>query len=328
ELAQRLQLEGWVSEHLTEIQDLVIVPDHILGYVPFAALPFTEPESEPVKDLRDFKHSKHFKHFKYFGDRFRLRILPDCQSRPQGSQATTSASASNLSIVEDTTGTLVLSRHTSQTLVQRHQIPDACYLRATTATVENYQTLFKQARTLYANHLVQVNLDTPLNTQIQCIDGTVSFAQLLTWRCSNLSRIVFPYCQSVFKQFESLKYRLSFVNSLLRIGAQEVVCPLWFLDNVAVSLICLFWDQLAQTENSGTENSATALHQAQVRLRTLTGQELSEQYRPEIETSLSQSANHQKVNDQRTLLVWLCQQDYPFAHPYYWAGFVVYGWGD
>ncbi|NJO46737.1 MAG: CHAT domain-containing protein [Oscillatoriales cyanobacterium RM2_1_1] len=87
----------------------------------------------------------------------------------------------------------------------------------------------------------------------------------------------------------------------------------------------LFFDHFAQSEAA-----PIALRQAQAKLRNLTGKEFAEQYRPELEAYLNRiqaETNQQKVNDQRTLLIWLGQQDYPFASPYYWAGFSLYGSG-
>jgi hypothetical protein len=35
--------------------------------------------------------------------------------------------------------------------------------------------------------------------------------------------------------------------------------------------------------------------------------------------------NQDKIREMSDHLAWLCQQDYPFINPYYWAGFVSQG---
>ncbi len=57
-----------------------------------------------------------------------------------------------------------------------------------------------------------------------------------------------------------------------------------------------------------------ALQKAQFQLRTLTGKQLEEEYKAELDNYLS------KEDSQK-----LFKQELPFESPYYWAGFVSQG---
>ncbi|NJO46736.1 MAG: tetratricopeptide repeat protein [Oscillatoriales cyanobacterium RM2_1_1] len=223
DLAQLLKLDQLIAGFLRDIQDLIIVPDQNLSHVPFGALPVTDEDS-----------------FKYLGDRFALRILPSCQMAPLTPQPSAIPVESTVEspvespvepiiepvgIIADGTGELVLSSYGSEKLAQSYPGIGSAYLQADQGTLEDYEALMQRVHTLYGNHPVEVNLEIPAESFIRLTNQTISLAQILTWRCPKLFRIVLPYCQSTFQALDSWKYPLSMVNALLQIGAQELVYP-------------------------------------------------------------------------------------------------------
>ena len=96
------------------------------------------------------------------------------------------------------------------------------------------------------------------------------------------------------------------------------------MDDLATALFCILYYQEKQ-ENSRSQ----ALREAQFKLRTLTGDELSAKYKRQLEDYFEQQqkGEHQAeiVKNVRLRLDWLCRQELPFVSPYNWAGFVSQG---
>lgn len=333
QLVARLQLDQLITQHLAGITSLIIVPDQNLSAIPFAALPLESPASTPQSSTPQ-----------YWSDRFGIRVLPHCRvSRSTLSDSTEASSSTSpalnpVGIIEDATGELVLSGFLGAQLARNHQIDPTAYLKFNQPmTAEVYQAAMQQSRTLYADHGMKTCLDSPLDSQIPLTKNSLTLPEILTWRCPKLSRIIFFYNQPAFYQSETINNELDGVSALLQIGTQELILPLWFLDGVATPLLGLILNQVLEKTTELTDDPwveqmtlPQALNQAQQQLRQLTGQELAEHYQPDIErylTLVQTNDNQQQINDQRTLLAWLCQQSYPFANPYYWAAWVTYGLG-
>ncbi|NER06685.1 MAG: CHAT domain-containing protein [Okeania sp. SIO3C4] len=118
---------------------------------------------------------------------------------------------------------------------------------------------------------------------------------------------------------------LTIAAGFLSAGAQSVVSTLWAVDDFATALFCLFYYEYRQNPEY---TRPQALHQAQTDLRNLTGKQLNDKYRQQLEAHLQNietEENKKRVGQMKFNLALLCDEDYPFINPYYWAGFVSGG---
>lgn len=81
-------------------------------------------------------------------------------------------------------------------------------------------------------------------------------------------------------------------------------------EDLSTALFCVFYYQNIRQILTRSE----ALQKAPVQLRTLTGKQLEEKYKAELDNYLSKEKSKE-----------LFKQELPFSSPYYWAGFVSQG---
>ncbi|NET44721.1 CHAT domain-containing protein [Okeania sp. SIO2B3] len=99
----------------------------------------------------------------------------------------------------------------------------------------------------------------------------------------------------------------------------------WAVDDFATALFCLFYYQHRQNPEY---TRPQALHKAQTDWRNLTGKQLNDMYRQQLEAHLQNietEENKKRVGQMKFNLALLCDEEYPFINPYYWAGFVSGG---
>lgn len=102
-----------------------------------------------------------------------------------------------------------------------------------------------------------------------------------------------------------------------------MVSTLWAVDDLATALFCILHYQ-EKHDNSRSQ----ALRKAQFKLRTLTGDELSDKYKQQLEYYFEQQKGARQaeiVKNVRLRLDLLCREALPFVSPHYWAGFVSQG---
>ncbi|MEG4942961.1 CHAT domain-containing protein [Microcoleus sp. F4-D5] len=103
----------------------------------------------------------------------------------------------------------------------------------------------------------------------------------------------------------------------------KAVSILGDVDDLATALFCILYDREKQ-HNSRSE----ALRKAQVKLRNLTGDELSGRYKRQLEDYFEQQKGEQQaelIKNVGLRLDLLCRETLPFVSPHYWAGFVSQG---
>ncbi|MGB3187811.1 MAG: CHAT domain-containing protein, partial [Limnoraphis sp.] len=335
ELSERLQLKSLVDEHLTGIEELIIVPHLSLHQMPFAALPIepkpTTPElsdeiNSPSGEFYQEETTREFtitprtsqpktpvkvtpKPSEYLGDRFRLRVVPSCQILNFCYRRDPISSA-KMGIVENATGDLVFTEYECKILSQLYQVPDSQRLYYQNATFENYQNLIKNVQFIHSSHHASSRLDNPLDSKLTLYQGEVTLSHLLTWRLPELSDVFLSCCETHFTRTQITDDTLTLAAGFLCAGARSVVCTLWSVNDLSTALFCLFYYQNIQQNLTRSE----ALQKAQVQLRTLTGKQLKEQYKAELDNYLS-TEDSQKLFNKKL----------PFESPYYWAGFVSQG---
>lgn len=118
-------------------------------------------------------------------------------------------------------------------------------------------------------------------------------------------------------------------SGFLLAGSPSVVSSLWKVDDLSTSFLMIkLYDNLIKLNKLEAGNIALALNQAQKWLRNLDIEELDkflEQYKVQIEQTLSQLRVGQCLRFQESLKLIKQRQPLPFVNPYYWAGFTASG---
>ena len=287
ELANRLQINQLISQHLNGIKELIIIPHLYLHQIPFAALPLNNspiPHSNTASDrTRGLKPlSKPTltpakippqKQPEYLSDKFRLRIVPSsqilnfCHQRGNIKPAT-------MGIVENATGDLVFTGYECETLATMHQIDKNSRLEYEQATIGNYHNLLNQVQVLHSSHHASADLNNSLESKLHLFDGDINLGRVFTWRFTDLAEVFLSCCETNLTFTQITDDPLSIASGFLCAGARNVVSTLWAVDDLATALFCILYYQEKQ-DNSRSE----ALRKAQFKLRNLTGDELSGKYK-------------------------------------------------
>ncbi|NEQ86942.1 MAG: CHAT domain-containing protein, partial [Moorea sp. SIO2I5] len=250
-------------------------------------------------------------------------------------------------IVEDTTEDLPFTSFECKTLAEMYDVPAEQRLQGRNATVKSYQTLAQQVHIFHSSHHAKSNFMEPLKSELRLGDGSLTLGQLLTpgWRMPNLSEVFASACEGNFTVTKLTDDLLSLATGFLCAGARSVVSTQWSVDDLASALLAIFY---YHGRRSGM-SCCQALQQGQIKLRKLTGKEFADNYQPQLREHLEQKlteANTAKQNakdqgDQEEFDKWvkivdkfeiqgkrlesLSKEDFPFGHPFYWAGFVSQG---
>jgi len=282
----------------------------------------------------------------YLSDRFRIRLIPSCQilhychQRPpiEGQQ---------MGIVEDATEDLPFTNFECETLAQIYEVPPEQRLQGRNATVKSYQKLAQQVQILHSSHHAKSNPMQPLESQLSLGDGSLTLGQLLTpsWRMPNLSEVFACACEVNFTVTKVTDDLLTLATGFLCAGARSVVSTQWSVEDLASALLAIFY---YKNRESGMSRSQ-ALQQGQIKLRNLTGEDFAQNYQAKLNSHLRQKLEEvntvkqkaqaegdkagydkwftiaKKLEGQQQSLQSLGKKDFPFAHPFYWAGFVSHG---
>jgi len=341
ELAQALRLNDLIAQHLLGISELIIVPHLALHQIPFAAL--------PIKDSQ------------YLGDKFLIRYIPSCQVLEFCHQRPSAGSHLNYGTVEDATEDLPYACFEGEQLTALYNIPANQRLKGRQqAIVSNYRKLVQKVQVLHSSHHAQSRLDNPLESALILGDGCITLGELMTpaWRLPQLSDVFLSCCETGLGVPEITDDILTISTAFLCAGARSVISTLWAVDDLATALFSIFYYQHRQQGNNRLES----IRQAQVDLRTLTGETLATDYKPQLSSLLKQKFKetdalrkeaqkerdahthnsqlyHQwdteyKQRDQIGKLIYqatknlesFCRESKPFSHPFYWAAFTCSGW--
>jgi len=280
----------------------------------------------------------------YFGDLFRLRVVPSCQilqycRERQPLEKSPSLGAGEchsplrvgmfgeMGIVEDATPTrpLPFTRYECETLARTYGIPTQHRLQGNAATIAAYKQLLGRVRRLHSSHHGSANLDKSLQCALALADGNLTLGQLLSpdWRFPDLEEVFASYCEGNLGKLEIADDWLTLATGFLCAGARSVISTQWSVEDLASALFALLY---YKSRNEGYR-PCDAVGQAQRQLRQLSGADLKP-YRPEVEAFLQQQFGGDSEAYRQAVARFLgCCTDEgaPFAHPYYWAGFVAQG---
>lgn len=336
ELANRLQINRLISQHLKGIKELIIIPHLYLHQIPFAALPLNDvpiPQSDTAYGQaripkRQTPRSKTESQTspqqqpEYLSDKFRIRIVPSCQILNFCHQRGNLKPAT-MGIVEYDTGDLVFTGYECETLATMHQVDRNSRLQYKQATIGNYQDLLDRVQVLHSSHHASADLNNSLESKLHLSDGDINLGRVFTWRFKDLAEVFLSCCETNLTLTHITDDPLSIASGFLCAGARNVVSTLWAVDDLATALFCILYYQEKQ-DNSRSQ----ALRTAQFKLRTLTGDELSGKYKRHLEDYFEQQKGEQQaeiVKNVRLRLDLLCRETLPFVSPHYWAGFVSQG---
>ncbi|WP_199245337.1 CHAT domain-containing protein [[Phormidium] sp. ETS-05] len=337
EIAQRLQLNQLIAEHLTGIKELIIIPHLNLHQIPFAALPLnnipipqsntasdkTRGSSLDMSDNLDTSAELPPQQPEYLSDKFRLRIVPSCQILNYCHQRGTQKPAI-MGIVENATGDLVFTGYECQTLATMHNVDENYRLQYQKATISNYQNLLHEVNVLHSSHHAASNLNNSLESKLLLSDGDINLGRLFTWRFLQLAEVFLSCCETNLTLTPITDDPLSIAAGFVCAGARHVVSTLWAVDDLATALFCILY-----YEEKRDKSRSEAIRQAQFKLRNLTGDELSAKYSKQLEDYLTkqQLGENQAeiIKNVRLRLEFLSRETLPFVSPHYWSGFVSQG---
>ena len=336
ELANRLQINQLISQHLNGIKELIIIPHLYLHQIPFAALPLNElpiPQSNTASDkTRGLKplskptitpaKTSPQKQPEYLSDKFRLRIVPSCQILNFCHQRGNLKPAT-MGIVENATGDLVFTGYECETLANMHQVDKNSRLQYQEATIGNYQNLINKVQVLHSSHHASSDLNNSLESKLHLSDGDINLGRVFTWKFSDLAEVFLSCCETNLTFTQITDDPLSIASGFLCAGARNVVSTLWAVDDLATALFCILY-----YEEKKDKSRSEALRKAQFKLRNLTGDELSGKYKRSLEDYFEQQKREQQaeiVKNVRLRLDMLSREPLPFVSPHYWAGFVSQG---
>ncbi|MBW4596192.1 MAG: tetratricopeptide repeat protein, partial [Brasilonema angustatum HA4187-MV1] len=352
ELAQRLRINELIAQHLQGIEELILIPHIFLHQIPFAALPVDSPQS-PLSSGKQRK---------FLGDRFLIRYAPSCQilefCHKREDQQTLHETSLQYGIVENATDDLYFTTFECEKIALLH--PNHQRLQGSReATVSNYQKLAKQVQGIHSSHHAQSRIDNPLESQLFLGDGSITLGELMSpaWRLPQLLEVFLSCCETNFGVSERTDDILTISSGFLCAGARSVINTLWAVDDLATALFSIFYYEFRQEGYSRAE----AVRQAQVKLRTLSGEALKNEYEEELDLmrkmknqqiyserkALQKQLNQlvqgtpayqelenkykqvqdiqMKLGEMTDTLVYLYEQALPFAHPQYWAAFTCQG---
>ena len=336
----KLQIPQLVEKHLQGLEELIIIPSPYLHLIPFGAIPLNDNET--------------------LGDRFLIRYAPSCQILEFCANRLQLTENLAYGTVEDATEDLPCASFEGEQIAQLYQIPEHLRLAGSEqATVTNYRHLMEQVQVLHSSHHAQSRLDNPLESSLNLADGYITLGQLLSpgWRMPNLSDVFLSCCETGLGVTEVTDDVLTLATGFLCAGARSVVSTLWAVDDIATSIFSIIY---YRNRKQGF-NHPESLQNAQLELRIITGEDLANNYRPQLEPILSEKLKHsetnrkqikkersqvnddsnerksldveydkwnqlsRKISKTRRRLDFFCQEKYPFENPFYWAAFVCHG---
>ncbi|MEH2378226.1 MAG: CHAT domain-containing tetratricopeptide repeat protein [Nostoc sp.] len=340
ELAEVLKLNDLIAQHLRNIDELILIPHRALHQIPFAALPIAESQ--------------------YLGDKFFIRYVPSCQILEFCHNRPSLSSLMNYGIVEDATEDLPYASWEGEQLANLYDIPDNQRLKGSQqASVSKYRQLIQKVQVIHSSHHARSRLDNPLESALILADGHITLSQLLTpsWRTPQLEDVFLSCCETGLGKAEITDDILTLSTGFLCAGARSVISTLWTVDDLATALFSLFYYQYRHQGNKRLES----IKKAQFELRTLTGETLTNIYKPKLSSFLTQKGKETdrlrkktqqerdthshssqiyeqcdekyKKHDQIGKLIYrakkdlesFCRESKPFSHPYYWAAFTCSG---
>jgi CHAT domain-containing protein len=195
------------------------------------------------------------------------------------------------------------------------RLKEYAYLHLATHGVLDPQVAMRSALIL-----AQDDLPDPLQQALsgkKGYDGRLTAAQILrTWKL-DAELVTLSACQTGLGKYERGEGYLGFAQALFLAGARSLVLSLWKVDDNATALLMTRFYQNLLGKRPGLDKplpKAEALQEAKAWLRGLTVKEVEQHL-----AALPRGAEREKPAAPVPAPV------HPYAHPYYWAAFILIG---
>ena len=151
--------------------------------------------------------------------------------------------------------------------------------------------------------------------------GKLTAEQMLHWKLE-ADLVTLSACETGLGQYQGGEGYLGFAQALFLSGARTLVLSLWKVDDTATALLMQRFYQNLRGQRAGLDQplpKAAALAEAK--------QWLSRLYRAEADRLTEELRRLNRSGEElvTTPVVEPASQARPYAHPYYWAGFILIG---
>ncbi len=201
---------------------------------------------------------------------------------------------------------------------------------ATHGTVDDRFAL-RSALILSRDHLPDP--DKQLDAGLPVFDGRLTAEKVLRQWHLNADLVTLSACQTALGKYERGEGFVGFAQALILAGSRSVCLSLWKVDDTATALLMgrFYANLLGKREGlKGPMPKAEALAEAKAWLRGLTREEAAQRAakmsdgvargkRPKLPPATMPEAEAKRKAKASV------EADRPYAHPYYWAAFVLIG---
>jgi tetratricopeptide (TPR) repeat protein len=176
--------------------------------------------------------------------------------------------------------------------------------------------------------------DKQLDAGLPVFDGRLTAEEVLRQWHLNADLVTLSACQTALGKYESCEGYVGFAQALILAGSRSVCLSLWKVDDTATALLMnRFYENLLGKRDGlkGPMGKADALAEAKSWLRGLSRDEAAQRAakmsdgvargkRPKLPPVLPAEAKEAETREKAST-----DRDRPYAHPYYWAAFVLIG---
>ncbi len=178
-----------------------------------------------------------------------------------------------------------------------------------------------RARVLHCSCHGSFDRRAPLQSALYLADGRITAADLLAADQLPMDLVFLSACESGRSHVEGADELMGLVRAFLLGGTRVVIVSLWRVDELSTRLLA---EQFYQAYIGSRHAPARALRQAQLKVRALTWDDLARHLADIGDSPATTGATIERLRAMNE--TWRAPDtNHPFAHPYFWAGFVAVG---